>query len=271
MDNTIEIVSIANCGLLIKSPQAKILIDGIYLLGEKSADAGAGSDIYMADDLFTPIPEDILSRIITGSEEFQDLDCLLFTHYHPDHFSGVKILEFLKNYRKGSIFLPHDQTAGSLIVKKEAQKYGINVVDLDLPCDVKEEKTIKDIRIQYFKAPHSGGEEYSATEHYCFLLKIGDKSIYISGDADYTNSYQQTMLMGEDVTVAFFNPLHFHVQTGRELIRQINPRRVIMYHAPLEKDDKSGFRRISQRVVDKFRDSLPPCEIVSEVMQTFFI
>ena len=158
-----------------------------------------------------------------------------------------------------------------IAVEEKAKELGINVFALDLPFGEWEEQIVENIQIKYFKAAHSGGKEFSGVAHYCYLISIGEKRIYIAGDADYSDSYQQTMLAGEHVTIGFFNPLYFHFKAGRKLISQINPKRVVMYHIPLENNDKYSFRNLSQRSLERFRENLPPCEIISEEMQKFTI
>jgi L-ascorbate metabolism protein UlaG (beta-lactamase superfamily) len=265
MVRPLEIVFIANGGLLIQSPQAKVLIDGIFQLKTIKEKKHSMHQLD-ADDIFSTIPEDILDRIINGREEFGDIDALLFTHFHKDHFNREKTIECLRKNPVGKIFMPE----GMVSVKNQAAESGTEVVILNLPFGVTEQKMVKDMRIQYFRAAHSGAQ-YSQVEHYCFLISVGDTHIYISADADFTKLYQHTMLESEEVTVGFFNPLCFHAQSGRELIKRINPKRVIMYHVPLATEDKYAFRERSEKVVNHFRDRLPPCDIVSEVLQKFYI
>ena len=270
MINQIKIVAIANCGLLIQSPQAKVLVDGIYQWDAKAAENHINIDLLRKKDLFNPIPGEIMYRIVNGVAEFQGIDGLLFTHGHEDHFSSEKTAECLEKNNIGSIFLPDDENPKVIALREQAEKHGVKLFNMNLPLGSKEEQIIKDISVKYFRTPHSG-REFSSVLHYCFLLSINDKKIYISGDADYTNEYQQKMLEGEDVTVGFFNPLPFYLRAGRGLINRINPKRVIMYHVPFAKDDKYGFRKMSQRIMDRFGESLPPCEIIAQELQTFVI
>lgn len=270
MFNPIEILFIANCGLLIKSQQAKVLVDGIYLLESNAGVKKINHDLFQHEDLFNPIPSEILDRIVNGIEEFQDIDSLLFTHGHRDHFSAKKTRECLEKNSIGSIFLPNGADPEVVAVRELAKKSEMRLFDMNLPFGVKEEQIVNDISIQYFRTGHSD-KKYSSVEHYGFLISIDDKKIYVSGDADYTNDYQRKMLEGEDVTIGFFNPLYFNKRIGRDLINDINPKRVIMYHVPFEKDDKYGLRKMSQKNIGRFSGGLPPCDIVSGALQTFLI
>jgi L-ascorbate metabolism protein UlaG (beta-lactamase superfamily) len=265
MEKPLEIVFIANGGLLIKSRQAKVLVDGVFQL-KTITEKKHNTQNLDADDIFSSIPDDILGRIVNGLEEFEGIDALLFTHFHKDHFNREKTIECLKKNHIGEIFLPE----GMVSVNKQAEESGTEVVVMRLPFGVKEQIMVKDIRIQYFRASHSG-EQYSQVENYCFLISVDNKNIYISGDADFSNDYQYKMLETEDVAVAFFNPLCFHSRSGRDLINRIHPKRVIMYHVPLVKEDKYAFREISEKVMSTFGDRLPPGDIVSQPLQKFYI
>lgn len=270
MTEQIEIVSIANCGLLVKSQQAKVLIDGIYKWNINGEESHIDIDLFRKKDLFNPIPEEILNRIVNGLGEFQDLDGLLFTHSHEDHFSSEKTIECLEKSNVGNIFLPQEENPQVVAVRNQADQCGVRILNMNSPLGIMEERIIKDMSIKYFKSRHSG-KEFSSVPHYCFLISISDKKIYISGDADYTDNHQQNMLAGQDVTIGFFNPLPFYLHAGRELIARINPRKAIMYHVPFAKDDKYGFRKMSHRIMDRFRDCLPPCDIISQELQTILI
>lgn len=268
-DRRIKIVCIANCGLLVESPQAKVLVDGIYQV-EKTDKKSTGANILPAEELFSSISSVVLDRIIQGVGEFSDIDGLLFTHYHWDHFSAEKARQHLRNNPLASILLPYNEDPEMIAIQERAGKSGTKLMTMHLPIGRKGVHVIKDICIHYCRVPHTGIEWFH-TPHYSFLLEIHGKKIYISGDADYTDGHQQEILAGEDITLGFFNALHFIFKAGRDTINRLHPKRVVMYHIPFEKDDLHGFRRVSQRVLDRYRHNLPPCEMVEHELQTFYL
>jgi L-ascorbate metabolism protein UlaG (beta-lactamase superfamily) len=253
MEKAIKIIVVANCGLLVVSPEAKVLIDGIYQLGI----------LDKAEHLFSSISEEVMDQIINGQGEFGNIDCLLFTHCHYDHFSGVKTGECIGENNISSILLPEDESPEVIALKDQGAKSGTEFVTMASPLGIVKEYIIEDISIKYFKSLHCG-KNLSQVKHYCFLLTINDKKIYISGDADFTNNYQKDMLRDEVISLAFFNPLSFNHKSGHNLINNLNPEKAIMYHVPFEKDDRKGFRRVSGKSINRFSESLPPCKIISK-------
>ncbi len=266
MSGNLEVMALANCGLLIKSQKAKILIDGIYKLQTMTY---TKLKAYQPDDLFSSVSDEVMERILGRTAEFEKLDCLMFTHCHKDHFNAVKTLEYLRKNKTGHIFLPGDDPE-SAMVKKQAEISGVNCIDMDLPLGFKKEQIIKDIRVRYFKTQHYG-KDFAQVPHYCFLIESGGKTLYVSGDADFMDGYQQKMLKGETVSAGFFNPLYFNHKEGRGLLCDIHAQKVMMYHVPFEKDDRYGFRKVSLRNIERYRENLPPHEVVSEELQKFDI
>lgn len=80
--NELKITYIANAGLLISFSERTILIDGIHLFKPFG---------------FSPVPEKVLNNIIKGEGLYKDMDYILFTHYHNDHFNEKKVNGLLFN------------------------------------------------------------------------------------------------------------------------------------------------------------------------------
>jgi L-ascorbate metabolism protein UlaG (beta-lactamase superfamily) len=77
----LEITFLNNAGFLIESGEDKILIDGLY----KASMPGIN------------IPDELLQQITAGESPFDDIDLVLVTHQHSDHFSAAITAEFLEN------------------------------------------------------------------------------------------------------------------------------------------------------------------------------
>jgi len=69
-----EIFFIANCGLLIKTDRISILIDGFN----------------RETNNFTGIPEHAYKDTIEHMGVFKNIDLMLFTHKHDDHYDKEK-------------------------------------------------------------------------------------------------------------------------------------------------------------------------------------
>ena len=70
-----------NAGVLIETNNTKILIDGIH---------------YTKAFEWSSIDENLMHQIIYTNKDFQNINLLLFSHQHCDHFDKEKTLEYLE-------------------------------------------------------------------------------------------------------------------------------------------------------------------------------
>jgi len=88
--------------------------------------------------------------------DIKDSSVFIFTHKHPDHYSGKHMKHTLKN--------------------KGGSKYG----SWDIPQLERLGEIIPDFKIQAFKTRH-----FLAKRHYSYLIEWHDKKIFLSGDTEH--------------------------------------------------------------------------------------
>lgn len=95
----LKVTFINNAGFLIDSEGHKILIDALY----EGSQPGSPS-----------LPPEVLRKVGSGESPFDEIDLLLITHEHSDHFSAKMVLEFLEN--NPETFLVSNQNVGEEIL-----------------------------------------------------------------------------------------------------------------------------------------------------------
>lgn len=235
----IKATLIANAGVLIQYENVSILVDGIHC--DKRHE-------------FSPMSKNTLAEFLDGKGQFANIDFLLFTHIHLDHFSAKYTMQYLKNNVVRIVFMPKKGDGKCTELQNYMTAKNINVRLLDMPFKKRYTYLIGDnIGVTVFNAIHMG-EQFKDVENYCYILTIENKNILFLSDADYNAQYLGQMLKDIPVHTVFVNPLYLNNRQGRDIIiRIIKPQQTIIYHIPFEQDDKLGFRKMVKKDIEKFK------------------
>lgn len=248
----VKVTYIANAGVMITFGQTKVFIDALH--SKKTP-------------IFQTVKEPLLGRIIRGDNGFKDVDYLLFTHTHKDHFGHEAVLAYLRNNKCKALIVPED--AGQIISRategESAEQGVINIMNPDY--DLKAELEHDNIRIKYFRLNHMG-EQYQNVLNYSFLVEIGGFNILHLGDGGFEPVHMQKMLEGEIVHCALLNFPFVTLPRGREIIsRIIKPRQIIIIHLPSVEDDQFNYNLITSKTINKYQGILPQTDVFSEPLQ----
>jgi len=91
---SLDVTYIGNAGFMIQAGGKKVLVDALF---EKTT------------DVLGPSPE-LLSQMMEAHGPFADVDLLLVTHPHGDHFNAKPTVEFLLHHAHCQ-FVAHTDTA----------------------------------------------------------------------------------------------------------------------------------------------------------------
>lgn len=242
MDNQIRFVFIANAGVLIEFQGTKLLIDGIY------ADEGHS---------FSCIPSVYWDEMKRGKGLLADVDYLLFTHEHADHFSPERVMEYLDYQNPKAIFMPKKGSSA-------LEKLQFQAEDRNIPCTLLQESFCKravfmpekEIKIIALATKHLD-RRYKNVSHFCYLIQLGSKNILITGDVDF-KSEQMTELQDIYLDAVLLNPLTNHSREGKDFLRKhIQARKKIIYHIPFEGEDSTQIRILVEKgLCKKNNDSI---------------
>lgn len=233
MGNEIKVTFLVNAAVLLEFGGTKLLIDGIY--DEEG-------------HCFSNLSETQWEGLKRGKGEFSNIDYLLFTHEHGDHFSPKRVVEYLDHQQPKAIFMPKEGSMDLNGLKKKAWDHKIPCALLD---DVLCRKTVfrpeDDIKIKVFQTRHLD-KIYWNVPHFCYLVEFGEKKLLFTGDVDFT---QESFAELQDVSLdaVFVNPLMSHSREGRKLLSEgaLQAKTKVVYHIPFEGDDKMRVRKFAER------------------------
>lgn len=231
--HNMKITQVVNAGLLIEGNETKILIDGIHNVKTHE---------------WSTVDNELMDYIIYGKGKFQDINYLLFTHQHNDHFNLEKTYEYIRNNKTEKLITTklNDRYFNNtdLLIELDKDYYEIGNIDLD------------NMRIKYIKTKHLAHEKVGV-DHYVYVLDIDNKKILYLGDADFckTELIQIIKDIHIDILIAPF--IIVNSTMGRKFVRNVSPELLIINHLPNSEDDKNNYRNIIEMNVAKYEDEMP--------------
>lgn len=228
-NDSIKITLVANAGVLVEYNGVGLLVDGIH---------------HEEGHPFSRVSENDMKLMRQGYDIFANIDYLLFTHEHPDHFTPQYVSEHIQVRSVKGVFLPNksDGSPDLALLLNHVQKLAIPFWTLGLePGDTKRFALADDLIVTAIGTRHMG-PQYQTIRNDCFLLTLAGKNLLFTGDADYVSRYFKNALAEVALDAVFVNPVFYHNPNGQEIINEIfRPRNLVIYHMPFEQDDTLQF------------------------------
>jgi len=211
---------IANAGVLVEYKGVRYLIDGIHT----------------NDDLeFDGVPQTLLGQMLCGSGELADIDYLLFTHEHIDHFMAGMTQTYLQNNRVQGIVVPAEGGGRLAGLKEYAEFTGVEVIAPVIADGESHKTTLGNAKLTVAGMRHMGAQ-FRNVQSCSLLLDFDGKTLLFTGDSDHIPAWFETSLAGEHVDVMFVNPLFYLNPLGQRVIEQLAPATLVIYHLAAAKD-----------------------------------
>ena len=224
--DAIQVTLTANAGLLIRWRGTVLLLDALF--------SGDGHPFS------APTPADVRA-MLDGTPPFEQVDFLLCTHAHPDHFSADLTREFLTRRTVKGVLLPEDESIrdNGLEAVIQARRVPCQMLSPHMRRGVfhpADGLTVEALRTRHL------GDAYRDALHFCYRISFGGKRVLFTADADYT---QETFAdaAAEPLRALFVNPLFFAALRRPRFFHGTLPaERVCVYHIPFPEDDAMGMR-----------------------------
>lgn len=200
---------------------------GVYLAG--------GGDGILVDapngryTVFDPVTDDLMEPIAAGQPPYDCLRGLCFTHQHSDHYNRKRVRELLERRPDLTVFVPNGATPETGQI------------------------AMGNAEIRYFSAPHSGAELRGAY-HRVLLASAGGKTVYLSGDADWSDPIHEKILTEYRPDAAVWNGNYVSHAEGRRLLA-LCPKNFLC-HLPVLVEDKFGIGKKSRSSFDRYPEEL---------------
>lgn len=231
-----RIECIVNSAVLIHCGEEKILVDGIF-----------GKTAY-----FSSLPADIKKACFGMGEKYRDIDYLLFTHRHEDHFYSGMVNAYVRNNRVRIVAVPEKSSdPGSMMEDREgiacAQAGGIL-------CEIEDrQETIVpgasgNVSLRAVRCRHLDPASFGNIRHYAFLIEGYGKKLLIAADADASEQNAEAFSSIKEPDAVLVTPLFFLNPAGRAILRKMQPKQTLIYHLPYQKDDITGVRELAENL-----------------------
>ncbi len=226
MENVLQVTLSCNAGLILEYQGTKLLLDGIY--GAKGHP-------------FSNLGLRRWEKMLSGTAPYDNIDYLLFSHQHPDHFTPEMTLAYLKEQNIKGVFFP--EVAG------ETQTNLISYIkENHIPCVLISRQTQRatfyiepQIQVRAFPTLHLD-KKFQDVTHYCYLISFGDKHVLFTADVDYTTE-TFSAIQTFPLRATFINPLFFNaLRSGKFFSGTLNTKTFCIYHVPFSEDDSMRMR-----------------------------
>ncbi len=251
----INVLYIANSGVIIQTKDKKVLIDGVHTERCKP---------------YYSVSNDVLEKMVLNEAPYNNIDIILFTHHHPDHFNAEMTVEILKRNK-------HTQLIGPKLVMDKIRGTNIynSILDsqlrsVELPRYSNIELRIKDIPFQIINLAHDG-EIYSGVDNYAYMFEMKNKVVLHLGDAQPSLfNFESAELILENAVDYLFIPFPFiGLAEGREVIKRIAPKKLFVTHLPDKQYDTTNWLLKTYKVYKKYQSQLPNTELLTKPGQSF--
>jgi L-ascorbate metabolism protein UlaG (beta-lactamase superfamily) len=238
-ENPIEVTYVANEGVLIVSGSNKVLIDSLF---------DNPNPNYRAPS------KEMQERMLSGSAPFDDVDLVLITHIHPDHFNPSFGARFMQNNPGVKLIAAQDAVTAMKENIENWESVKDRVSSIDLEPGETSEKTVGAISIKIFRTLHSGDLE--SPHNLMYLIKMDGRTIFHEGDsAGKQETFDAFDFSRENIDLAlvhFWFPLYPHGE--RIILDTLRPSHVGLIHLPikLESDAPSKIDAVRSRYRDIF-------------------
>ena len=247
MKKMFEIYHTANAGLLIKTENTAILLDALY----------------QSDNDFDPMSDEVKEKLFEPKGMFTNVDCLLFTHGHYDHYDYQTVRKYIRKYPNTVVAAPEgiyaaggwtevDFSSGKIVMFTDNQDGSFKLNDME---------------IAYYRTPHMGFDFPKFGFHYSFIVRKENAASFISGDTQLTDQLVDVIRSQKNLKAAFFNPIVLQKKKSRELLRGLDVEHIFIYHLPQEQNDRFLYRESAVYMLSKYENELPNVQLLLKEME----
>jgi L-ascorbate metabolism protein UlaG (beta-lactamase superfamily) len=255
LTDSLRITYVGNEGFLIEADGKKVLIDALFRTSAPGYVSHAPT---------------LRRQLEQASAPFDDVDVVLATHYHADHFDPRSVGSHLVNNKEGR-FISTTQSQAELEASFPAWRHiRPRVTGCNPPEGVRETFEVDGIRVSAMNL-HHGRER--PIENLGFLVQIGDWTLLHIGDTEVSFEELAAQKLNEMDVDVFFVPywyLAYSDWDGKIEPAVGNPTLIAMHMPPPEDprgylSELGGFDAAGSMIVSKYPGAIVP----SSPMQSF--
>lgn len=227
------------------------------LTGKKKRDSGTsiGIDVFCRNrkGLYQDTPPSEREMLL-GKIESRELQTLVFTHTHDDHFCLQNVLEALEMNPQLRIISTRSvihsiraESAAGILTEISPEETGMVTAE-----------PVQGIKLTLFNSPHMG-EQFADVQNLVCLLEISERKIMIPGDArPDAELFERTAGWSPaiDWLIGPF-PLLGLPSSRKKIAAALAVRHVLALHLPRPERDVHGWRDSAEKVCRRAEDGIP--------------
>jgi L-ascorbate metabolism protein UlaG (beta-lactamase superfamily) len=205
----LQITYIANEGFLVSAYNKKVLIDALF----KSKNYTSPSD-------------STAGKIISSTAPLNDINYLLVTHAHQDHFNQNMCAEFLRNNTKVKFI----STSESCKMINDAGFDSPQLISCNLEYGEIKEMKDGDITITAFRLMHGTSPEIN---NLAYIIKINDFTVMHVGDGFILQNEEYLKKINWEnytIDVLFIGYMDVNTFVLETLSKTIKPKNLVLMH-----------------------------------------
>jgi len=209
---SLEVTYLANAGFMLKSGDLVAIIDGIL-----------ERETY---GMYAALPEAVYADLLAGNPPFEEVDVLLFTHEHEDHFQSAATYNYLQKHPDTLVVAP-PQVIDRLGIDND------NVISVWPEQGEVLEHNAGGVQVELMQLSH-GRRQHADVENLAQVVHLGGFTVLHLGDAAMEEFSFGTYDLGQrwfDVVIVPY--WFFKSAPGQSIIkRQIKANHIIAAHIP---------------------------------------
>lgn len=214
VDPKVKVTFIANEGVMIEFEDQKVMIDGMNRFANLNG-------------WVSPTNTQLLA-IENGDPPYDDIDVIMVTHNHGDHYSGTAIRNYLTDHPDTKIIVPTS-------VLPNFAGFASQIVDFEVNKFERIGLVVNGINIDVLEVEHFDqfGMDFSGEESLAFIVNMNGKIFFHTGDIDYVDSQLDVFnLLADNITAVVIPTFGDLVNPANRdaLINNVAPDQIICSH-----------------------------------------
>lgn len=239
-----RVTYIANEGVMIEAGGKKILIDALHRFYK---------------DAYAFPPDPVREDLENAKGKFADVDLVLVSHIHGDHFSAESVgRHLISNPNASLVSSPQVVEAVARDFPKSAE---IGTRLRAIPYEWKQANSDSGgIRVTLLGLRHAN-PQFASIQNFGHLIDVGGIKFLHIGDADMTDeNFDAFALNKAGIDVAFIPYWFLLSKEGRELVdRQFKPKNIVAVHVPPSE---------AKQIKTELEAGDPRVAVFSEILET---
>lgn len=235
---TLEVTYIANEGVLVAAGQTQVLIDGLHRQYRPS---------------YPFLPEPYREQIETAQAPFHEIDVILVSHMHLDHFHPESVVRHLRHNLQATL-VSSEQVVGEM--QKLPDYAGIQSRVTTMTPALKQyvATAAGGVQVQLLGVGHGTGR-HETVQNLGHVIAVGGKKVLHIGDASTEDAsiLEAFNLDDAKIDLAFLPVWFLTSDEGAAIVRQhIKPRHIVAVHMPADAP-----HRAAAQIRERFREAVP--------------